>query len=216
MPHQCTTCDRLFGDGSKEMLSGCPNCGGNKFQFLPSGAVDEDALTAPTESTSTPSEPAGSMEFGTASESGAGNSTPATAADGRSTSAEESSTSDQSIIDADARNPDPEGDLSPEDIAQADARSTVVSDRELQTANERTTGNESREQSPEEPADDDTPDLAALREELNQQFESIKILEPGQYELNLMELYDREEYIVALEEDGRYAIKVPDSWRDDE
>ena len=211
MPHQCTTCDRLFADGSKEMLSGCPDCGGNKFQFLPSGAVDEDALTAAADSTSTSNEPSGSMEFGTPSESGAGNSTPATAADGRPTSADESSPSDQSIIDADA-----EGEVSPEDTAQADARSTVVSDRELQTANERATVDESPEQSPEEPADDDTPDLAALREELNQQFESIKILEPGQYELNLMELYDREEYIVALEEDGRYAIKVPDSWRDDE
>ncbi|OYR80528.1 hypothetical protein DJ71_14695, partial [Halorubrum sp. E3] len=30
MPHQCTTCGRTFPDGSKEMLSGCPDCGGNK------------------------------------------------------------------------------------------------------------------------------------------------------------------------------------------
>ena len=54
-----------------------------------------------------------------------------------------------------------------------------------------------------------------LREELNQQFESIKILNPGQYELNLMELYDREEYIISLQEDGRYVIEVPESWRGD-
>ena len=31
MPHQCTNCERVFPDGSKEMLSGCPDCGGNKF-----------------------------------------------------------------------------------------------------------------------------------------------------------------------------------------
>ncbi|PSQ24287.1 hypothetical protein BRD06_07885, partial [Halobacteriales archaeon QS_9_67_15] len=37
--------------------------------------------------------------------------------------------------------------------------------------------------------------------------------EPGQYELNLMELYDREEYIIALQEDGRYSIQVPETWR---
>nr|WP_284011058.1 Zn-ribbon containing protein [Halomicroarcula sp. YJ-61-S] len=61
---------------------------------------------------------------------------------------------------------------------------------------------------------DDRPDLSELREELNEQFESIKVLEPGQYELNLMELYDREEYIVALEEDGRYSIQVPEAIRD--
>jgi predicted nucleic acid-binding Zn-ribbon protein len=38
---------------------------------------------------------------------------------------------------------------------------------------------------------------------------------PGQYELNLMELYDREEYIISLREDGRYVIEVPDSWSGD-
>ena len=62
-----------------------------------------------------------------------------------------------------------------------------------------------------EPSDED-PDLAELREQLNDQFESIKIVEPGQYELNLMELYDREEYIIALQENGRYVIQVPDQW----
>jgi hypothetical protein len=56
------------------------------------------------------------------------------------------------------------------------------------------------------------PDLEELRRELNDQFESIKIVEPGQYELNLMELYNREEYIIALREDGRYAIEAPETW----
>uniref|UniRef100_UPI00366F439E OapC/ArvC family zinc-ribbon domain-containing protein n=1 Tax=Cryptosporangium minutisporangium TaxID=113569 RepID=UPI00366F439E len=56
--------------------------------------------------------------------------------------------------------------------------------------------------------------MEQLRAELNEQFESIKILQPGQYELNLMELYDREEYIISLQDDGRYVIDVPDSWRE--
>ena len=59
----------------------------------------------------------------------------------------------------------------------------------------------------------DRPDLSELRRELNDQFESIRVVEPGQYELNLMELYDREEYIIALQEDGRYSIQVPETWR---
>ncbi|ELZ87764.1 hypothetical protein C453_02217 [Haloferax elongans ATCC BAA-1513] len=63
-----------------------------------------------------------------------------------------------------------------------------------------------------EPPSEDRPDLDQLREELNDQFESIKIVNPGQYELNLMELYDRDEYIISLREDGRYVIEVPDSW----
>jgi hypothetical protein len=65
-----------------------------------------------------------------------------------------------------------------------------------------------------EPQSDDRPGLDELREELNSQFESIKIVSPGQYELNLMELYDRQEYIISLQEDGRYVIEVPDSWGD--
>jgi predicted nucleic acid-binding Zn-ribbon protein len=63
-----------------------------------------------------------------------------------------------------------------------------------------------------EPSSDERPSLDQLREELNDQFESIKILGPGQYELNLMELYDRDEYIISLKEDGRYVIEVPDTW----
>mgnify|MGYP006286025415 CR=1 FL=1 len=60
--------------------------------------------------------------------------------------------------------------------------------------------------------DDDSPGLKELREELNSQFESIRIVSPGQYELNLMELYEREEYIISLQEDGKYVIEVPDAW----
>ena len=41
MPHQCTNCARTFPDGSKEMLSGCPDCGGNKFQFTPQRAASD-------------------------------------------------------------------------------------------------------------------------------------------------------------------------------
>lgn len=155
MPHQCTACGRTFADGSKQMLAGCPNCGGNKFQFLPGDStatgpdtVDNDILEAPTEPTV-------------------------------------------------------------EDHAQATARSAVVTEDELPES--------TREEPPpgEDVVEEDTPDLSELRKELNDQFESIKILQPGEYELNLMELYDRDEYIVALEEDGRYVIDVPSAWRED-
>jgi len=55
-----------------------------------------------------------------------------------------------------------------------------------------------------------TPEyIEKLQLELSTQFESIKILEPGQYELNLMELYNRDECIIAIQEDGHYVIQVP-------
>lgn len=154
MPHQCTECGHTFEDGSKEMLSGCPECGGNKFQFLPERA------TRPTEPDPDP--------------------TP------------EQSEERPSSADGPDR----------EDRAQADARSSVVDADELSEA-------------ASEPATDadDTPDLSQLREELNDQFESIRIVDHGQYELNLMELYKREEFIIALQENGRYVIEVPESFR---
>lgn len=35
MPHKCTNCGKIFPDGSEEILSGCPECGWNKFKYLP-------------------------------------------------------------------------------------------------------------------------------------------------------------------------------------
>ena len=39
--------------------------------------------------------------------------------------------------------------------------------------------------------------------------ESVKILNPGTYEINLEKIFSREEIIIALQEDGRYAIHLP-------
>ncbi|WP_122090741.1 Zn-ribbon domain-containing protein [Halalkalicoccus subterraneus] len=150
MPHQCTECGHTFEDGSKEMLSGCPECGGNKFQFLPDGAESDAKPETSDEPRADPS-----------------------AADDR------------------------------EDRAQADARSSVVDADELPSS-EPDAGSE---------PDEATSDLSELREELNDQFESIRIVDHGQYELNLMELYKREEFIIALQENGRYVIEVPESFR---
>jgi len=114
------------------------------------------------------------------------------------------------------------GPTGTEDAAQASARGEVVSPDELPDHTGdgdhqfQPVGTDAEATTEATPADDsgDRPDLQELREELNNQFESIKVLEPGQYELNLMELYDREEYIVALQEDGRYSIQVPETIRE--
>ena len=359
MPHQCTGCGHTFEDGSKEMLSGCPDCGGNKFQFRPSGTTadatlddtsdDEGATTrsssppdrkpgpsgteppsqdhpnsdtssvaetvgrattqlrdlvssdpeAPTSSGDTqPSDspdisdrPARSGPSDTSSPDPSDTSSPDSSPDpeaewpddwnnaasdpvenarssrnegvttGADTDADAGpdadadipagvlggdpdSTADGEIIDADARRDDARRPDSAENLAQASARSDVVSRSELdETATETpttetptgspgasspgsddTAGTAGPESPPtdgsERPADGEVvseptgeePDLTDLREQLNDQFESIKILNPGQYELNLMELYDREEYIIALQENGRYVIQVPEQW----
>ncbi|WP_256295794.1 OapC/ArvC family zinc-ribbon domain-containing protein [Haloarchaeobius salinus] len=336
MPHQCTDCGRTFEDGSKEMLSGCPDCGGNKFQFIPADAVDEsveanspgeppsrsssagavskaattvrdwvgggsDDADRPsdrerpsgdrptsdrpsgewpksaTEDYDTPAEKAAARGDDEAGASGDTSATVDATADASTADATgdasttASSTADAQSEAASTTHTDPASDdgtiqartAGDEDNAQASARSDVVSPDELPegtatppadepgttdapasdsgsapepeaaaggrgSATERPGAPDVPGTSPDtaddrhevaDPADtqiEDRPDLDELREELNQQFESIKILNPGQYELNLMELYDREEYIISLREDGRYVIDVPDSWRGDD
>jgi len=288
MPHQCTNCDRTFPDGSKEMLSGCPDCGGNKFQFEPSGSsggsssaggsasagadtgesdadpssdtggsgavsqatqtvrdwVGRDGLSdsdddaddgTPSTDTSdwpdhgTDSKPDTDPQSDAPSEQSAGaasgrNATSAadwnagTASDRTATSAADR-TAEQSSGSGVNATP------SSEDAAQASARSDVVDPDELPESKSASTDHpfdDSSSNAPEvdgevvDTPDQDQPDLEALRQELNEQFESIKIVRPGEYELNLMELYDRDEYIISLMEDGRYAIEVPDAWRNGE
>jgi hypothetical protein len=363
MPHACTNCGRTFPDGSKEMLSGCPDCGGNKFRYHPGSAPDSDAGDTPTagETTETSDTPGGDSAVSPRSPSNpddeglpardqgvvdratstvrqwvnqrspSGSDGPApdrpratdasTDPDGETTQGDSpvdrpsatGSADAPATAEGTASTPDADpaagadtpadrgttGDDAPaagdsragvdarmadtEDTAQADARTGVVDPDEIaagapessaaDSAGDRATGEstdtpgdsrsggvsgestdtpgESRpggapdlgtaeqvgpvtpeaagpadagspaaERTAGEPADPaSTPgasNLAQLREELNDQFESIKIVEPGSYELNLMELYDREEYIVSLMEDGRYAIEVPETWRDAE
>ncbi|WP_336326366.1 OapC/ArvC family zinc-ribbon domain-containing protein [Halovenus sp. HT40] len=276
MPHQCTDCGRQFDDGSKEMLSGCPSCGGTKFQFLPDGHADQEptpeeppsveepgssvarkvgsAATAvrdfvgssapesnspasterpPTPESSsgaqsqrselsTPAEPKGS-ELSTTAERSEGTATSSPGTTERrsepaspSTGGPETATSADSLRESESasmQTADSEND------AQASARSEVISPEELppkpeQSGWEQTTPGPQTEPEPDEPEQTERPDLSELRAELNQQFESIKVLEPGQYELNLMELFDREEYIIALQEDGKYTVQVPEHWQD--
>ena len=198
MPHQCTDCGHTFPDGSKEMLSGCPDCGGNKFRFEPAtDARESSAARSAADTADTPEPPS---------------------ADGQAPT-----------------QPPPPGDsaIDTEDSAQTDARRDVASPDELAAGATPENGSEldtpsAAETDPSSDVSDDGDDtaddendaaddsgMAALRQELNDQFESIKILEPGQYELNLMELYNREEYIIALQEDGQYVIEVPESWHGD-
>jgi hypothetical protein len=319
MPHECTNCGKVFPDGSKEMLSGCPDCGGNKFQFRPSGAsgsggdarstgdrtgttggsTDASSETASDRRSSRRSEAAegGGSESPTwqrtaeratetesqtedaprrststdaradsgnagASQSGASRSdAPRSDASSSEVSRDDqprglsgraadagrtvrdwmnggnsNDAADEASASADARSDDATsepsdspGDADPsgapeaparEDSAQASARTDVVSPDEIEAAashaavDDADTPPTDADGTVIEPEDDDRPDLADLREELNNQFESIKIVRPGEYELNLMELYDRNEYIISLREDGRYVIEVPDAWGD--
>jgi len=222
MPHQCTNCERVFADGSKEMLSGCPDCGGNKFQFKPDSATETPTLGDDSgggddaEPTSDPSADAASSPSPSAGESTSRPpaDTAATGASDPTPTPEPSTAADATAGDDDFIEAESDPSVLTEDTAQADARSDVVSADELDdAASPPPSADDAARAVP--PSSDESPGIEDLRAELNDQFESIKILEPGQYELNLMELYDRQECIISLQEDGHYVIEVADTWRDD-
>jgi len=60
-----------------------------------------------------------------------------------------------------------------------------------------------REKSTEEQAEEVKSQLSEMG------VESVKIIAPGQYEINLEKILSREEIIIALQEDGRYVIHLP-------
>lgn len=85
-----------------------------------------------------------------------------------------------------------------EDESQKKARSEVVSESDLpQTGSAPTSLGERKK------------DLDEVKEQLHEQFEGIRILEPGNYQINLMKLYEKQECVISLQEDGRYIINVP-------
>ena len=46
MPHKCTNCEHIFEDGSADILNGCPNCGWNKFLYVPAKPATETETDA--------------------------------------------------------------------------------------------------------------------------------------------------------------------------
>ena len=46
-------------------------------------------------------------------------------------------------------------------------------------------------------------------EEVGDRVESVRILSPGQYELNLDSILKRDEIVMALKEDGTYVVHLP-------
>jgi predicted nucleic acid-binding Zn-ribbon protein len=249
MPHQCTTCGQSFADGSKEMLSGCPECGGNKFQYIPSDALTDTG--APSQSRPE-DKPDHDPDDSSVTEAVGRAAT--TVRDYVSRQRTDETPAVESQTDAESMPPEADD----EDSAQASARGDIVDPSDLPAGENRADhpadpSTAADVEAPsgstdvEEPSDTadieeppgssdaekppgegrvvkkpdsqeslDRPQLEELRQELNEQFESIRIVAPGQYELNLMELYDREEHIIALQEDGRYIIEVPDTWRGEE
>jgi predicted nucleic acid-binding Zn-ribbon protein len=53
------------------------------------------------------------------------------------------------------------------------------------------------------------PESKSKLEEIGERVESVRILSPGSYELNLESLLERNEIVMALKEDGTYLVHLP-------
>ncbi len=51
MPHKCTNCGQIFEDGSVDILNGCPNCGWNKFLYVPAKPATKTGTETDAEDT---------------------------------------------------------------------------------------------------------------------------------------------------------------------
>jgi predicted nucleic acid-binding Zn-ribbon protein len=130
MPHKCTRCEHIFEDGDAVILTGCPNCGWNKFLYV--GSADAEA------------------------------------------SGEEIEPQVSEIVD--------------------ETKDTTTPEK-LITEVDELLGIEKVG--------------SAEKEDEDERVESVRILGPGSYELNLDSLLERKEIIMAIKENGSYAVDLP-------
>ncbi|ETA68382.1 MAG: uncharacterized protein PWQ51_2520 [Methanolobus sp.] len=137
MPHKCTRCESIFVDGASVILSGCPNCGWNKFLYVKDEELEQQS---------------------------------------------------------------PEGSE-----AQETGEEHVIDETSSETKGEQSSGEIIRE------IDDILgveKEESSVTEEEGERVESVRILGPGSYELNLDSLLDRKEIVMAFKEDGAYALHL--------
>ncbi|MCM1986785.1 MULTISPECIES: Zn-ribbon domain-containing protein [Methanococcoides] len=136
MPHKCTRCEKIFEDGAEVILSGCPNCGWNKFLYVKDMEPEEEAK-------------------------------------------EKEVQVQPEIVDS------VEEDIPAEQfIREIDDIIGIGHQRET-----------------------------VEKEEEGERVESVRILGPGSYELNLNSLFEREEIVMAIKQDGTYAVDLSSAFR---
>jgi uncharacterized protein len=130
MPHRCTRCGTIFEDGDSVILSGCPNCGWNKFLY----------------------------------------------------------------VKKESKGPEDQANLALEE-QKLDLESSL--DEVVRSIDEALSSEqEDKKQEPEVERNED-------------RVESVRILGPGSYELNLDSLLERDELVMAIREEGSYALHLP-------
>jgi predicted nucleic acid-binding Zn-ribbon protein len=187
MPHECVSCGDVFDDGSDEVFDGCPSCGGTKFFYVKEVAASE---TQSSEDVS--ASPDGDESTDPTSEAVPDTDEPETVAETQTGSGD-----DRGIVEADSEYERAFGGRLEEKDEPDELDETDETDDLKEVAESDAAAGFRRARADE------------ARDELMDQFETIRIVEPGSYELNLMNLYEEDEKIIALQEDGRYQVSLP-------
>lgn len=186
MPHECVECGDVFDDGSDEVFEGCPSCGATKFFYV------KEVSSEPSSSETTPS--------------GSEASEPTSPSETLSAETQPAETK-KPVAETQT------GMGGDDDIVEADSEYERAFGGKLDDSGDEDTSDEISE------VDGDDAGFRRARadearRELMDQFETIRIVEPGSYELNLMNLYEEDEKIIALQEDGRYQVSLPSAFDD--
>jgi predicted nucleic acid-binding Zn-ribbon protein len=187
MPHMCTRCGSLFEEGM-DILEGCPVCGWNKFLFVKSKEKIKEvrgALKASEIGGPYEPWPEGNDSLRKILKSDEGK--------GRRTALKRE---DRSGKTAEKRKP----------------KKRTPEDRTPKDRDERTHGffdlDSRKDQSPDPPIQ--KPEK--IRHQEDKTLESIRMPEPGTYELNLPSLFERDELVMAVKE-GTYLIDLSSAFK---
>jgi len=229
MPHECVSCGEVFDDGADEVFDGCPDCGATKFFYVKEVTGDEPTREpSPVEEQKDTSSPAESTAQRRARSRTHHPATDAEEdADGDSSGNREPTTEPKTKEDStDIRTPsDPSTDTTSKTETETtqDTKRTTDSDDIVEADSEYDDSFGGKlEDTEKDGKTDETDQITSsggrkfrrarpeeARRRLMDQFETIRIVEPGSYELNLMNLYEEDEKIIALQEDGRYQVSLP-------
>lgn len=199
MAHKCDNCGNIIDEGKEELLDGCGECGGRTFQFV-SGNTEQNQSSSEDIIDGEDPVPTQDIEEDSAQSAARGEIlTPDDTSEYRGSAGDLVSGLQSSPSNDEEESVD-EGESYDENCEDEPPESTPIQDAE-----------EDSEQAVDSEEDGEVvTDPTQLHSALSQEFESIKIIEQGKYELNLRKLYDREEHIIQIREDGKYVIQMPE------
>jgi predicted nucleic acid-binding Zn-ribbon protein len=207
MPHMCTRCGSLFEEGM-DILEGCPVCGWNKFLFVKSkekikevrGALKASEIGGPYEPWPEGND---SLRKILKSDEARSRRTALEKEDRRAKSKEKRKPKDRTAKDRTAK------DRTAKDRT---AKDRTDKDRTPTDRDERKHGFFDLDSDKDRSQDLPLQRPGKIRHQEDKTLESIRMSEPGTYELNLPSLFERDELVMAVK-DGTYLIDLSSAFK---